>query len=237
MESPNPSIRMKTSLILLSLLLCAGCQSASRPTTPGPMTPVVKATPVASPPTVAPATAQLEHKLTQQSRLMAALIEQNDVLGEKLRRAEKAPALIAVTPTPAAPTSGAPLPPVSAPVGTPSLVAPPVEPTPELPLHTPNADGLIDLSVPAGAPGASVNPFALRAVAAEPRREITLLVQGIAAGPNACALINERMCAPGDAVESLRVDRIEPDAVILRGEAFRLRILPTDKPVRVRLPL
>ncbi len=226
---------MKTSLILLSLLLCAGCQSASRPTPPEPVT--LKATPVTAPPTVAPATDALEHKLTQQSRLMAALIEQNDVLGEKLRLAEKAPAPTAVTPPPAGLTSGALLPPVPTPVATPGLVAPPVEPTPELPLHTPNADGLIDLSVPAGAPGASINPFALRAVAMESRREITLLVQGLATGPNACALINERMCAPGDTVESLRVDRIEPDAVILRTETFRLRIPPTDKPVRVRLPL
>lgn len=229
--------RMKTSLILLSLLLCAGCQSVSRPTPPEPVTPVPKAAPVAPPPTVAPASAELEHRLTRQSRLMAALIEQNDVLGEKLRLAEKAPAPTAVTPPPAGPTSGAPLPLVPTPVATPSLVAPPVEPAPELPLHTPNADGLIDLTATTGPIGAAVNPFALRSGATETRREITLLVQGIAAGPNACALINERMCEPGDTVESLRVDRIEPDAVTLRGEAFRLRIPPTDQPVRVRLPL
>lgn len=221
--------RMKTSLILLSLLLCAGCQSASRPTTPEPVTPVAKATPVASPPTVAPATAELEHKLTQQSRLMAALIEQNDVLAEKLRTTKRPPAP-AVIPTPVATVPGVSLPLAVA-------VSPAEDSKPELPLHTPNADGLIDLSIPAGAPGAAVNPFALRAVATESRREITLLVQGIAAGPNACALINERMCAPGDTVESLRVDRIEPEAVILRGETFRLRIPPTDQPVRVRLPL
>jgi hypothetical protein len=218
---------MKTSLILLSLLLCAGCQSASRPTPPEPVTPVAKAPPVASPPTVAPTGA--EHKLTQQSRLMAALIEQNDVLAEKLRATERPPAPAAIPP----PVTTVPN--VSLPLA--AAVSPAEDPKPGLPLHTPNADGLIDLSIPAGAPGASVNPFALRAVATEPRREITLLVQGIAAGPNACALINERMCAPGDTVESLRLDRIEPEAVILRGESFRLRIPPTDKPVRVRLPL
>ncbi|MDD3179496.1 MAG: hypothetical protein PHQ04_04010 [Opitutaceae bacterium] len=221
---------MKTSLIFLSLLLCAGCQTASPLTTPEPVPPVAKTAPVAAPPAVAPAGAELEHKLTQQARLMAALIEQNDVLAEKLRAAERSP-------TPAAnPTSLAPTPLVSLPLAA-APVFPTENPKPELPLHVPNADGLIDLSVPAGPPGAPVNPFALRSAAAESPREITLLVQGIAAGPNACALINERTYEAGDTVESLRVDRIDPDAVILRGDGYRLRIPPTEKPVRVRLPL
>lgn len=158
---------------------------------------------------------------------MAALIEQNDVLAEKLR-AEPSATPVAMS-APVAPPPNAPIQAAAAPV-------PPPE-DPKLPLHAPNGDGLIDLSVPAGPTGAAVNPFALRSAVAESRREITFLVQAIAAGPNACALINERMCEPGDMIESLRVDRIEPDAVILRGDAYRLRIPPTDKPVRVRLPL
>ena len=158
---------------------------------------------------------------------MAALIEQNDVLAEKLRAEPPA------TPAPI-PASLAPLP--SAPVQSAAAPVPPPE-DPKLPLHAPNGDGLIDLSIPTGPGGAAVNPFALRSGATETRREISLLVQAIVAGPNACALINERMCEPGDAIESLRVDRIEPDAVILRGDGYRLRIPPTEKPVRVRLPL
>jgi len=214
---------MKTSLII-SILLCAGCQSAAQ-LTPDPVPPVVKPAPVAAP----SAGADVERKLSRQARLMAALIEQNDVLAEKLRAAEQPAA--AVIPAPVAPPPAVPAQVATVPV------VPKEEPKPELPLHAPNADGLIDLSFLAGPSGAPVNPFALRSGAAETRREITLLVQALAAGPNACALINERMCAPGDAVESLRVDRIEADAVILRGETFRLRIPPTDKPVRVRLPL
>ncbi len=217
MESSNPPIRMKTSLIVLSILLCAGCQSAPPPVPPEPAKPAPVATP--------PASSELERKLARQSRLMAALIEQNDVLAEKLR-AEPAATPVAA-PAPVAPPA-APLPVAAAPI-------PPEDP--KLPLHAPNGDGLIDLTAPAGPTGAAVNPFALRSGASETRREISLLVQAVVVGPNACALVNERMCAPGDMIESLRVDRIEADAVILRGEGYRLKIPPTDKPVRVRLPL
>lgn len=158
---------------------------------------------------------------------MAALIEQNDVLAEKLRTE---PSVAPVTaPVPVAPPPSASVPVTAAPV-------PPPE-DPKLPLHAPNGDGLIDLTAPAGPTGAAVNPFALRFGTTETRREISLLVQAIATGPNACAVVNERMCEPGDVIESLRVDRIEADAVILRGDGYRLKIPPTDKPVRVRLPL
>lgn len=221
-ESSNPRTRMKTSLIIC-ILLCAGCQSAPVPTTPNAVHPVVKPASTDSP----SASAELERKLTRQARLMAALIEQNDVLAEKLRA--EPPVTPAAIPAPLAPPPGVSVQAAVAPI-------PPPE-DPQLPLHAPNGDGLIDLSIPTGPAGAAVNPFALRAGASETRREISLLVQAIVAGPNTCALINERMCEPGDAIESLRVDRIEADAVILRGDGYRLRIPPTEKPVRVRLPL
>lgn len=222
MEGNNPQVRMKTSLILLGGLLCAGCQSVP-PKVPPALPPAVP--PRAAGPVV-PAAAMLERRLAQQSRLMAAVLEQNDVLAEKLRLAESRPENL---PSPV-PAPAAAIPPVAA-------AAPVAGKTePELPLHAPNADGLIDLSVPADAPGTPVNPFALRSGAAELRREVAIRVQGLAAGPEGCALINGRVFEAGDAVEGWRVERIEPDAVILRGDGLRLRLPPAGSPVRVRLP-
>jgi type II secretory pathway component PulC len=68
-------------------------------------------------------------------------------------------------------------------------------------------------------------------------REVSLQVGGIAAGPMACAVINDRLVQVGEIIESLAVERIEPDAVLLRHSGKLLRLPVAEKPTRVRLPL
>ncbi|MBS0661675.1 MAG: general secretion pathway protein GspB [Verrucomicrobia bacterium] len=208
---------MRNSLLLITLLLAAGCQAAPR------------SKPVAVAPPAVPvhAASDAEAKLAEARRFIGALLEQNDVLRAQLRSAA------------AADSSG---PAEMAPnlAGTETLAAPsgakPPDPLPDLPLALPNPEGIIDLAVLAHPADATVNPFTLRASAADPRREVGLLVQGLCAGPNASALINDRVVQVGDAVESLTVERIEPDAVILRTEGYRLKLVAAEKPTRVRLP-
>lgn len=214
--------------VLLSLGL-VGCQNAAPTTTalPMPAKPAPESRPVViAPPT--PTSPALDQKIRQQAQFIEALISQNDALTAKL-----------------APTAVPPPPPVvavSAPVSILAPkppVAPPGQPAPSEPTLTPNADGVIDLAaVKADAkPGEPVNPFALRAVPAEAVREITLHVAGILAGAVPCAVINDRLVQTGEFVESLAVERIEPDAVWLRYAGQRLRLPVSEKPVRVRLPL
>lgn len=219
---------MRFLSVLLSLGL-VGCQTAAPTTTalPMPAKPAPESRPVViAPPT--PTSPALDQKIRQQAQFIEALISQNDALTAKL-----------------APTAVPPPPPVvavSAPVSILAPkppVAPPGQPAPSEPTLTPNADGVIDLAaVKADAkPGEPVNPFALRAVPAEAVREITLHVAGILAGAVPCAVINDRLVQTGESVESLAVERIEPDAVWLRYAGQRLRLPVSEKPVRVRLPL
>lgn len=108
---------------------------------------------------------------------------------------------------------------------------------PEIAAIAPNADGVIDLSVVARDPAEEANPFAVRAPEEETSREIALAVGGLIHGATPCALINGRSVEPGETVESLKVVRLEPDAVLFQHAGRYLRVPVTDKPVRVRLPL
>lgn len=172
-------------------------------------------------------TAEAERKLLRQRQAIEALISQNDALTAELlalksggsQETNRAPvaAPFSEPPRPAAP------PPVTVPDSTPLLSA--------------NADGVIDtvaLQVPAQ--GTPVNPFAVRTNAAA-AREVTLTLQGIVTGATPCALVNGRLLRPGDVLESLQLERVEAEAVFLRGDGFRLKLSPGEKPVRVRLPL
>jgi hypothetical protein len=210
---------MMKSFALLPLLF-AGC--ASVPPAP-PVTPVVTTTA----PSAAPApTAQLplEQRLRRQSQVIEALLSQNEALLGK-----------AGDPSPVT---------VSDPRSLVGTMPPAVPPTPAPPAHepiptaAPNAEGLIDLTANvAPKPGEPVNPFAVRAAPVDTMREITLRVSGVIAGPVACAVINDRLVQAGDLVESLAVERIDPNTVYLRHEGQRLRLPVSGKPVRVRLPL
>ena len=51
------------------------------------------------------------------------------------------------------------------------------------------------------------------------------------------AVINDRLMEAGETIESLTVERIEPDAVVCRYEDKWLRLPVAEKPVRVRMAL
>ncbi len=173
-----------------------------------------------------PAASPLEQKVKQQAQLIEALVSQNDALNAKL--AACAATIPASTP-PATPTAATNVPPA----------VPLPETKPAESFAVPNAEGVIDLvAVTLGqATGEPVNPFAVRTVPAEKTREVALHLGGTVAGESPCAVLNDRLVQQGDVVESLAVERIEADAVILCRGDQRLRLPVAEKPVRVRLPL
>jgi hypothetical protein len=220
---------MKYLLIALVIGL-AGCQTPPPPRVlPAPAKPVAAIPPPPSPPAPAPAptSAGLEQKLRQQAQYIEALISQNDALTAKLAGANGG------TPPP---RTAVPLPPEPLPAPRPAPLAPtlPVEP-----ILTPNAENVIDLLavIVAEKPGEPVNPFTVRTVPPEAMREVSVHVGGIVAGPTACAVVNDRLVQAGETIESLAVERIEPDAVLLRHSGRLLRLPVTEKATRVRLPL
>ena len=204
---------------------------------------------------VAPNAAAVEEKLLEQSRLISALVEQNEALTARLQVIEHPAAppeapqpnaiATAVSPptpvqapsiTPTAPNDVAPRAPATPAVAPSSAPAPTADlPADDIALFMPNADGVIDLTtLDAAPPGTLPNPFAIRAPSARAPHELTLAVQGIFSGPSPCALVNERVFEPGDAIESLKITRIEADAIFLKGDDFNLKLPLGDKPVRLR---
>ena len=217
--------------LLVSIVIgLAGCQSTpTLSVLPAPTKPVVTLPPAPTVPGVVPAsaTAGLEQKLRQQAQYIEALISQNDALTAKITTASSS-----VPPPPTV----FPLPPDPVPLPRPATVSPTLPPEPTL---TPNADNVIDLVafVVSEKPGEPVNPFTVRTVPPEAMREVTLHVGGIVAGPMACAVINDRLVQVGEIIESLAVERIEADAVLLRHSGRLLRLPVAEKSTRVRLPL
>lgn len=212
--------------LLSVLLVLAGCQAAqSVSPLPMPARPSVapQPTPVAP---VAPVAADLAARVRQQAQYIEALLSQNEALKSGLV-AKPAPTVS----------------PVIAPVGQVSTAPPsvvvPATPSPvaaEEPALVPNADGVIDLTATPTKAGEPVNPFAVRAAPEGGGREVLVHVSGLIAGPKACAVVNERLVEAGDSVEAFRVERIDPEAVLLRLGERRLRLPLSEKPVRVRLP-
>lgn len=193
-------------------MLLAGCNSAPSVVPPPP----VAAPPVAAVPTVDPGLRQRRH--------IEALIAQNDALAARVQELEQRPKL----------------PPVAAvaPAIVPQVAAKPAEPVriPESePALLPNADGVLDLA--AVRTGDESNPFAVRAIAPDAVREVTLRLDGIVHGPVSCAVVNGRTVQAGDQVETLEVVRVERNALLLRHGTELLRLPLAEKPVRVRLPL
>jgi len=175
----------------------------------------------------APTTSGLELKVRQQAQYIEALISQNDALTAKLAARNASP------PSAVSSVTFAPEP---APVSRPPVAATPVSAEPTL---TPNADNVIDLvaAIVTEKSGEPVNPFTVRTVPPEAMREVGLQVGGIVAGPLASAVVNDRLVQVGEFVESLAVERIETDAVLLRHSGKLLRLPVAEKAVRVRLPL
>ena len=219
---------MKFLLFLLSLGL-VGCQTAAPVTAlPMPVNPAPEPRPVvtALPP---PTNSAQEQKIRQQAQFIEALISQNDALTAKL---------IPVVAAPPSPVAAAAIP-EPAPAPKPASLSPPAQAVLAEPVLAPNAEGIIDLAaVTADAKaGEPVNPFTVRTVSAEAVREVALHVSGIMSGAVPCAVINDRLVQTGESVESLTVERIEPDTVWLRYAGRRLRLPVSEKPARVRLPL
>lgn len=246
-------------LLILFVIALAGCQSAPTPTLlPVPAKPAVpdQPPPALPPAAPAPASAVLEQKIRQQAQYIEALISQNDALTAKLAAQtsaapatsplepaatavldpsppQLAPSISPAEPAPPPPSFALPAEPSVPPPPTPSLALPP-EPT-----LSPNADNVLDLvAVVIGEKsGEPVNPFTVRTVPPEAMREVSLHLGGIVAGPNACAIINDRLIQEGDVIESLAVERIETNAVFLRHSGRLLRLPVAEKATRVRLPL
>ncbi len=192
---------------------------------------------------VAPPSARNAEELARQSQVIEALIAQNDALTARLRQLERdgaasnagaaaipvpaatpAPPVSAISPTtPPLSASTPSAAPSRAPTDTPATALPP--PAPEKPLLTPNADGVIDVTaLDPTPPGAPLNPFAVRAPSADAGREITLRVQGIVTGEKPCAIVNDRVVECGQRIESLQLNRLLPDALVLGGDGFDLNL-------------
>ena len=220
---------MKLLLLIVSVLL-VGCQSrpVANPAPVRPTLPPPAELPVHVAPPNALATQALERRIRQQSQFIEALVSQNEALTAKLN----APAAVAASPGIVLPAPADPVPSVA------PDKSPPGRPA-EPPSLVPNAEGVIDVAAAALAAktGEPVNPFAVRTVSAEGIREETLRVNGIIAGPVACAVINDRLVQAGETIGSLTVESVGTDVGLLRHGAHRLRLSVSELPVRVRLPL
>lgn len=230
---------MKTNFLLLPLLLLAGCQTPPPDAKPLPDLPPMPGRTEnyagRAPRDPAPAPrettcgAPTETNSASPAQVVEALIAQNDALTARLRALENN---ATGTPTPSATparTNAEPLAPMES---SPRVAAPTPSEIP--PLLVPNADGVIDTTArhASGTPG---NPFAVRTLATEAGREIILSFQGIIQGARPCALVNGRVVEAGETIESLRLTRLEPAALILSGDGFAINLpLGTTK---VRLAL
>lgn len=219
---------MKITLFPLLVLVLAGCQTP--PTFPRELRrPAPEPRALADAPAPLQPNAALALKLRQQVQLVEALMSQNDALVAQLKAAGQRPAESLAEPAGPSPTQLPALPRNVAPAPT-----PPAEE--RLALLLPNADGLIDVTAVASGPtdGESANPFAVRTPSSAPARETTLAVQGIMRGARPCAMVNDRPLEIGEAVDTLRLVRIEPDGLVFAAGEFFLKIPLGGKPVRVR---
>lgn len=244
---------MKTNLIFACFLL-AGCQSAPPVLQPVADLPPMRTQPVAlvrdtvrteGPPATAlperPSAAAAE-KLTRQRQWIEALMAQNDALTARLNSLKHTAA--GKIPPPAVPktqTIGGspkhePLPPRPASVGSAaaSVLASAKPPSAPIPLLVPNAEGVIDTTV-LNTAGNPPNPFAVRTLPPGSVREVTFVVGGTFQGGSSCALINGRVAAVGDLVESLRLTRITPTTLTLTGDGFAISLPLGSTKVRLAL--
>jgi hypothetical protein len=205
---------MKIVLLLISLA-AAGCQAPQAPATPHSPPPLPAA---ATRSTLrSPEKSALERR---QAQLIEALISQNDALQHRLAAA---PSVVART------DAASPLP--TTPDATRDL------PKPEsLACIEPDQEGVVDLTMREAGPGEPVNPFAVRNAVSGKHQELSLVVSGIVAGHEKCAVINDRLVQPGDTVGALKIDGIETGAVYLGYGDHRIRLTVSETPVRVRLP-
>lgn len=231
---------MKFAILLIPLAL-TGCHTAARLPLPPPTPPATLPAPVITPPAAANPASHIacEQKLRQQRQFIEALMSQNDALTAKLDATASLPA----PPVEAAPATVAKLDhpaetaqPATAPVPPEPILAPPPAPTLaklEV-LFTPNAEGIIDLTALTVLASEPTNPFAVRSAGADATRDLVLTVNGIIGGTSPVALVNGRAVRVGEFIESLTLERCDPDAAIFRRGEHRLRLAVDPKPVRIR---
>jgi hypothetical protein len=207
---------MRILMVLLPLAI-AGCQSPTPQAAALPVQPAPVVTPT-RPPVLPPERSSLERR---QAQWIEALISQNEALQQRLAAAPTVIARTDVAPPPPLPIRD-----IAAAVPKPETLA----------CIEPDAQRMVDLTAPAPTPGEPVNPFAVREPAGTKGREVALVVSGIVAGPDRCAVINERLVQPGDPVDALRLEEIEAGAVFLGYGDQRIRLTVSETPVRVRLP-
>ena len=230
---------MKSLTLTVALMLLAGCRTPVPQLLPlpksvpepkaiaAPITPVPAVTPVINPAT--------EQRLKQQRQMIEALMSQNDALTAKLSTPVSEPASVQ------APTSPSSVvivenPRVTVTEPTPLLVPVPMPPAVVV-FVAPNADGVIDLTVISTPSNEPVNPFAVRHLPAGATHEVALQINGIIGGSTPSALVNGRVIQPGEAVESLTLERCETDAAIFRRGEHLLRLPISTQAIRVRLAL
>ena len=249
---------MKTNLIFVCLFLAA-CQSA-----PPVLRPLPDPLPLhARPNSIAAAkvggetpaaTTNAEkpsdtEKLTRQRQWIEALLAQNDALNARLESSKHDTASAVPPPAPAKSEAAAqpqkqevsppPAPAVPATTAAPPAVNAVAPPAPEpaaapAPLLVPNANGVIDTTA-LNSGGNPPNPFAVRTLSPDAVREVTFVVDGIFEGGSPCALINGRVAEVGDLVESLRLTRITPTALVLSGDGFAINLPLGSTKVRLAL--
>jgi hypothetical protein len=128
----------------------------------------------------------------------------------------------------------------------PSLPRPAVPPLPSpdpgetAVVVVPDADGVIDETgaVLVGDNEGIPNPFRMRDRPAPSTREERLTVESIlvAGRPDRCAaVINGRICSPGENLDGLRVAAISAETIELRHNRLLLRMPVQDGPVTLRL--
>ena len=230
---------MKIAVLLVPLAL-AGCHTAASRPLPLPNPPATLPAPVITPPTANSVThIACEQKLRQQRQFIEALMSQNDALTARLDTTASLPAP-PVEKTPATAAKSEPRAELPQTVTPPVPLAPSIPPPPPLTPANPelllaaNAEGIIDLAALAVPASESTNPFAVRSAGADAARDLVLTVSGIVGGSSPVALVNGRAVQVGETIESLTLERCEPDAAIFRRGEHRLRLAVDPKPVRIR---
>jgi hypothetical protein len=105
-----------------------------------------------------------------------------------------------------------------------------------------NADGILDAAaaVPPAPPDLLPNPFKDRSRVARSARELAIKIGAVlvnGTGAANAAVINGKVCSPGDDCEGFAVASISAEFVELDRDGLRLQVPVRDRPVQLRLPL
>lgn len=102
----------------------------------------------------------------------------------------------------------------------------------------PNTEGVIEISgaLFSALDGGVQNPFLQQYRGDATARELTITVAGIVLGPQPTTVLNGKVYAIGDHIESFLIAAIQQDLVVLRWENFVLQIPLQERPVVVRYP-